>query len=273
MQRLKRAAWLGLGTMALMTGAGCAQDAPSGYHLVWADEFNTPGMPDPAKWSYDTWRNHDGWWNHEAEYYSNARPENSRVEDGKLIIEARKDDVSAMPDYGGQKYSSARLVTLGHAKWTYGFFDIRARFTCGKGQWPAIWMLGDGQWPGTGEIDIMEQVGFQPTTVWGSLHSIYTVEDKKDEGDKLDIADLCNAFHDYQLDWRRDGITFLVDGKPYYHMKRPAQDDQRHWPFDGPQYLILNMAIGGDWGGQQGIDDSALPARMEVDYVRVYQRD
>jgi len=108
--------------------AGCAKagDAPAGYRLVWSDEFNQGTMPDPARWSYDTGWNKPGWFNHEAEYYADARPENSRIENGKLIIEARKEDLSGMPDWGGQHYSSARLITRGRGEWTYGFYDIRA---------------------------------------------------------------------------------------------------------------------------------------------------
>jgi len=261
-----------------MAGAGAAQagDTPSavppGYRLVWADAFDAGAMPDPAKWSYDTAWNKPGWFNHEAEYYADARPENSRIENDKLIIEAHKEDLSSKPDWGGQHYTSARLVTRGHAQWTYGFFDIRAKLPCGLGQWPAIWLLGTGQWPNTGEIDTMEEVGFQPTTIYGTLHSVHTETDKVHEGGSLEVADLCTAFHDYQTDWRPDGITFLVDGKPYYHLDRPADANAQTWPFDGPEYLILNLAIGGDWGGQKGINDAALPARMEVEYVRVYQK-
>ncbi len=256
----------------LCAGAAAAQDVPAGYKLVWSDEFNSGAMPDPAKWSYDTAWNKKGWFNSEAEYYSKGRPENSRVENGHLIIEARKDDVSNMSDYGGQKYSSARLISRDHAQWTYGFFDIRAKLPCGVGQWPAIWLLGTGQWPNTGEIDTMEEVGFEPTHIYGTLHSLLTETDHVHEGGGTEVADLCMAFHDYETDWRPDGITFLVDGKPYYHVDRPAHADAHTWPFDGPEYMILNVAIGGAWGGQHGIDDAALPARMEIDYVRVYQK-
>ena len=261
---------------ALMAASAHAQDAspavPAGYHLVWSDEFNTDGAPDPAKWGYDTERNKAGWWNNEAEYYAANRPENARVEDGHLIIEARKDDVSSYPDFGGQKYSSARLSTHATQSWTYGFFDIRAKLPCGVGQWPAIWLLGTGAWPNNGEIDIMEEVGFQPTTVYGTVHSPYSERVQDHEGGPDQVPDLCSAFHNYQVDWRPDSITFLVDGVPFYHRDRPANATIDNWPFDQPEYMILNVAIGGAWGGQHGIDDSKLPAQMQVDYVRVYQK-
>ena len=244
----------------------------TGYELVWSDEFDAGAMPDPAKWDYDIDRNEAGWWNNEAQYYAFARPENSRVEDGRLIIEARRDDVSGFADFGGQKYSSARLVTRGRAQWTYGFFDIRARLPCGRGHWPAIWMLGTGQWPDTGEIDIMESVGFMPTTIYGTAHSRHTVDTKSPKGDKVEVPTLCTEFHNYQLDWRPDSLTWLVDGKPFYRLDKPKGADWKTWPYNTPQYLLLNVAVGGAWGGQQGIDDTAFPARMEVDYVHVWQK-
>jgi len=135
---------------------------PAGYRLVWADEFDTDGLPDPSRWSYDTMSNRSGWANEERQYYAAARHENSRVENGVLIIEARRERTRAFKDTGGQHYTSARLVTSGHMSWTYGFFEIRAKLPCGRGTWPAIWMLPEdwsrGKWPLPGEIDIMEAV-------------------------------------------------------------------------------------------------------------------
>ena len=256
------------GVMAGTAHAG----APPGYRLVWSDEFAKDGAPDPAKWGYETQRNREGWWNGELEYYSARRPENARVENGDLIIEARREKLSGARDYGGQAYTSARLSTRGKASWTYGFFDVRAKLPCGVGQWPAIWLLGGWHWPQQGEIDIMEAVGFEPTTVYGTVHSPHTVEDKVHQGGHAEVADLCRAFHDYQAEWTADRITFLVDNRPYYAYDKPANADARSWPFDQPEYLILNIAIGGAWGGKHGVDDAALPARMQVDYVRVYQK-
>ncbi len=273
---MKFAIALAIGVM--LAPAVHAQDTPAttgaadGYRLVWADEFNGDGPPDPAKWGYDTERNKAGWWNKEAEYYAANRPENARVADGNLIIEAHKEDLTQMQDWGGQHYSSARLVTRDKASWTYGFFDIRAKLPCGVGQWPAIWMLGTGQWPNTGEIDIMEEVGFEPTTIYGTLHSVAAESGHLHQGAQVDVADLCAAFHNYQADWNAAGITFLVDGQPYYHLAKPAGASQDQYPFTSPEYMILNVAIGGAWGGQHGIDDKTLPARMLVDYVRVYQK-
>ena len=268
---MKIAAFATLATFACLA-TGAHAEVPAGYHLVWSDEFDSGTGPDPAKWSYDTSRNKAGWWNNEAEYYSAQRAENARVVDGKLIIEDRKDDLSMMDDYGGQHYSSARLVTQGKAQWTYGFFDIRAKLPCGNGQWPAIWLLGGGQWPNTGEIDIMEAVGHEPTTIYGTLHAVDAEKNHDHLGDKTDVPDQCTAFHNYQAEWTDKGITFLVDGKAYYHANRPAGANADAWPFTVPEYMILNIAVGGAWGGQQGIDDTAFPQQMQVDYVRVYQK-
>ena len=149
---------------------------PNGFRVVWADEFDTAGLPDTSKWSYDIDRNSAGWYNNELQYYANARLENSRVEGGSLVITARREDLSTagLPDWGGQRYSSARLITRDKAAWTYGFIEIRAKLPCGLGTWPAIWMLSSPpqtRWPDDGEIDIMEHVGFDPGVVHGDRKS------------------------------------------------------------------------------------------------------
>jgi beta-glucanase (GH16 family) len=263
--------WMTTAMLMLASSTAMANDVPKDYKLVWADEFDKGTAPDPAKWSYDTNRNKAGWYNDEAQYYSDNRRENARLEDGKLIIEARKEDLSALPDWGKQAYSSARLITRGKAQWTHGYFDVRAKLPCGTGQWPAIWLLGTGQWPDSGEIDIMEAVGFEPNVIYGNVHTSHSVSDKVKQGGETRVADYCDTFHNYQALWTDKSITFYVDGKAFYTFDKPA-DDVKKWPFDGPEYLILNVAIGGVWGGQKGIDDTKFPNRMVVDYVRVYQK-
>lgn len=140
------------------------ESVPAGYKLVWSDEFDRNGLPDASKWVYDGQANKTGWYNSELQYYAVRRARNSRVDNGRLIITALKERLQSEADYGGQNYSSARLITRGKASWTYGFFDIRARLPCGRGTWPAFWMLGPDSipWPDNGEIDIMEQVGKDP---------------------------------------------------------------------------------------------------------------
>ncbi len=275
-------AWkLGLAMAALSAAPALAQEAPEpdhapdGYTLVFNDEFNTDGLPDPAKWDYDTHRNKQGWYNEEAQYYARARPENSRVEGGVLIIEARKEKLSRaeFPDSGGQKYTSARLMTKGKAAWTYGFYEIRAKLPCGIGTWPAIWMLPEKngfKWPDDGEIDIMEHVGFVPGEINQTVHTkgmnhILGTHDLV----KTQVPTACGQMHRYQLLWTPEYIAMSVDDTPRFGLVNNG--DPAIWPFDQPMHLLLNIAVGGVWGGEKGIKDNAFPAKMEVDYVRVYQ--
>lgn len=248
---------------------------PEGYSLVWSDEFDTSGLPDGEKWTYDTFRNKRGWFNDEDQYYANARVENARVDKGHLIIEARQDGeaISEFPDYGGQAYSSARLLTKGKAAWQYGYFEARTKLPCGRGLWPAIWMLPEagGKWPESGEIDIMEYVGHDPNTFHGTIHTgDYNHVEKTQVGETVTVDTACGAFHTHGLLWTEDEIVVAVDGRPYFTYKNDGKGEGS-WPFDAPFHLILNIAVGGAWGGQEGIDAAAFPAEMAVDYVRVYQ--
>lgn len=255
-------------------GGGSASSAssdgglPAGYELVWADEFDVDGLPDATHWDYDTFRNAAGWFNNELQYYARERLENARVSGGRLVITARKESLNGLADWGGQAYSSARLITRGKAAWTHGFFEVRARLPCGTGTWPAIWMLGTGgTWPDDGEIDIMEQVGSNPTRVLGTLHALSS--GGPGTGGATTVADACTAFHDYQLTWTADRIDIGVDGVNYYSMRNP-QTGTAAWPFNAPQYLLLNIAIGGTLGG--AVDDTIFPRSMEIEHVRVYQK-
>ena len=247
----------------------------AGWTLAWSDEFDTDGLPDAAKWDYDTFRNRVGWFNNELQYYARDRPENARVEGGRLIITARKEELRAAPDFGGQRYTSARLVTRGKASWTYGFFEVRAKMPCGQGTWPAIWTLGTGgRWPEDGEIDILEQRGQNKTEILGTVHTrAYNYSNGTlgvGRGASTGLPDACQAFHRYQLTWSADRIEIGVDGVVYMVFDNPKTGDVSRWPFDSPQYLILNLAIGGDLGG--AVDPAFTPQSMEVDYVRVYRR-
>ncbi|MHA7899750.1 MAG: glycoside hydrolase family 16 protein [Henriciella sp.] len=263
------------------TLAGCVSmpeydrlSLPDGYALVWSDEFETDGLPDENKWAYDTYRNAAGWYNDERQYYSARRSENARVENGQLIIEARQEPVPTeiFPDSGGQKFTSARLLTSGRAAWQYGYFEIRAKLPCGRGLWPAIWTLpeGDSTWPDDGEIDIMEYVGWNPDAFHATVHTQDNNHMLGSQfGSSYQSPTACGAFHTHSLLWTKDALQVAVDGNIYFTYQR---DDKGYgeWPFDRPHHLILNVAVGG-WGGQQGIDETAFPAQMQVDYVRVYQ--
>lgn len=248
-----------------------AMSAPkSAWQLVWHDEFNTPGAPNPALWSYDVGAS--GWGNHELQFYTDNRRENARVENGHLIIEARHEP------WQGAAYTSARLVTKNKGDWTYGRFEIRARIPTGLGTWPAIWMLpttwdlGNGDWPDNGEIDIMEHVGYDPGIVHASTHSHDHYWRKGTQRTAtVKVPDIDTQFHVYALEWDPDQIRIYLDDHLYFTSNRNG-GDWKVWPFYRPFYLILNVAVGGDWGGVKGVDETAFPRRMEIDYVRVYQR-
>lgn len=243
---------------------------PAGYTLVWADEFETDGLPDPARWGYDTFRNPLGWFNNELQYYARERPENAVVQGGQLLITARRESLSGLPDWGGQRYSSARLITKNIASWTHGFIEVRAKMPCGRGTWPAIWMLGldDENWPLSGEIDIMEHQGSNPTRILGTLHTQNNHAGNA-IGSATQVPTACTEFHDYQLTWSPGEIRIGVDGVEFFRATDPG-NGRAGWPFESPHYLLLNVAIGGSLGGP--VDDSIFPVTMAIDHVRVYQR-
>ena len=243
--------------------------------LIWSDEFNGKSL-DMSKWSFDTSRNKLGWYNKELQYYAANRPENLRLENGKLIIELRKDPaaIDRFADWGNQQYSSAKIVTKGKAAFDTGFVEVSAKLPCTRGTWPAIWMLpeGDSPWPDGGEIDILEQVGSQPNVAHATLHTrLFNHVVHTGRGAETPVPTACSAFHRYQLAWTNEAITIGVDGRAYMRVRNDQSGGSGAWPFDTPFYLILNLAMGGDWAGAKGIDDAALPQRMEVDYVRVWQ--
>ena len=245
-----------------------------GWRLVWSDEFNVDGLPDNTKWNYDTFRNKLGWYNNEQQYYANARLQNSSVSKGALSVVAIKERLATAPDYGSQNYTSARLVTQGKFSFTYGFVEVRAKLPCSRGTWPAIWTLGDSPvtWPANGEIDIMEQKGLGASdkfTVLGTLH-MSAFFGGTGKSASLAVPDACTSFHNYQLTWDVDKIQIGVDGIVYSTYVNPKNGLSATWPFDKPQYLLLNVAMGGDLGG--AIPSSFTTDQMQVDYVRVYQR-
>lgn len=240
------------------------------WEKVWSDEFDYTGLPDPTKWSYDTENNDDGWGNNEAQFYTVERPENSYVSDGTLKITARKESL------GGKEYTSARLITKGQGDWTYGRFEIRAKLPSGRGMWPAIWMLPTdweyGEWPRSGEIDIMENVGFDADTVLATSHTMhYNHSIGTSTSGKLAVSTCHSDFHTYSLEWNEDEWTVYIDGEHYYTYANRGEGWES-WPYDKNFHLLLNVAVGGNWGGRHGIDNSIFPQTMEVDYVRVYQR-
>jgi beta-glucanase (GH16 family) len=238
------------------------------WTLVWSDEFDYKGLPDNNKWSYDTAGNSWKWGNNEAQYYTYAQIKNAEVKDGNLHINAVKEDCK------GFKYTSARLITKGKGDWQYGRYEIRAKLPSGRGMWPAIWMMPShdtyGGWPSSGEIDIMENVGFDPYVIVASAHTFsYNHVQGTQKNNKITIPDCYDAFHVYALEWEAGEYRVFVDEKLYFTFKNEGTG-YKAWPFDKPFHLLLNVAVGGNWGGQKGIDESIFPKSMVVDYVRVY---
>lgn len=238
-----------------------------GWKLVWADEFDRSGLPDPAKWSYEKGLVR----NNEKQFYTVERLENARVEEGKLVIEARKES------FDKADFTSASLITKGHAAWTYGRFEVRAKVPAARGTWPALWMLPLDYpavpWPRCGEIDIMEHVGHSPGRIHGTLHTeTFNHLTGSQRTSVISLPTATAEFHTYSIEWSKDLIIAQIDGKTYGTFDKKPTDTLAEWPFDKEFYLILNLAIGGSWGGEKGIEDSAFPQRLEVDFVRVYQK-
>lgn len=241
------------------------------YQLVWQDEFDYGGLPDSTKWKYDTEGNDVGWGNNEAQYYTDANEKNAHVEKGVLKITAQKED------FEGKKYTSARLVSL--AGWKYGKIEVHAKLTLGRGTWCAIWMMpsdwsfNDGNWPDIGEIDIMEHVGHDLGVIHASAHSKdYQWQKGTQKTATISIPDVSEEFHSYILEWTPDAIKAFVDDSLYFDYKNDGLEETK-WPYNKPFKVIVNVAVGGTWGSLEGIDEDAFPQTMEVDYVRVYQKD
>jgi beta-glucanase (GH16 family) len=236
------------------------------WELVWADEFNYEGLADPNKWDYETGFVR----NREKQYYTKARPENARVENGTLIIESRKEE------YEKGQYTSASLHTWHKAEWLYGRIEVRAKLPAGRGMWPAIWMLGTNRdkvgWPACGEIDIMENVGFDPNTICANIHTkAYNHVKGTNKGSKITCEEPSERYHVYAIEWYEDRMDFFLDDQKYFTFANEGTGNDV-WPYDKPHYLILNAAIGGSWGGQKGIDDTIFPQKYCIDYVRVFKR-
>ncbi|MFA5006353.1 MAG: glycoside hydrolase family 16 protein [Candidatus Izemoplasmatales bacterium] len=258
-----------------------------GWIPVWCDEFEeeTPTtIVDPSKWTYHT--GGGGFGNQELQYYKNADPDNIAIVDGALVITALKET------YGTNSYTSTKLWTQATASWKYGKIEMRAKLPEGRGTWPAFWMMPKiskyGNWPDSGEIDIMEHVGYDMNTVLGTLHTerFNGTNGRGGNTDSLITAgtvssiDVANTYHTYGVVWNEDGIEWYFDGYRFGGVEADDKwrsgynyDTSVDWPFDQQFYLILNLAIGGTWGGAQGVDDTIFPATFTIDYVRIYQQD
>lgn len=249
---------------------GCTTKKYKNLTLVWADEFDYTGLPDSNKWNYDTLGNTYGWGNNELQHYTIGQQKNVWVNGDALLINALYDISSIHP------YTSARLTTKGKGDWLYGRIEVRAKMAGGRGTWPAVWMLPTtweyGNWPHSGEIDIVEYVGYNPDSVFCTIHTgefNHRLGTQRGKAHYLPQSD--NNFHVYAINWNSKSIEFEIDGKPSLKFNNSGKGSGQ-WPFDKPFHLILNVAVGGDWGGSRGVDNSIFPSTMEVDYVRVYQK-
>lgn len=247
------------------------QSSDQTYQLVWSDEFSKDGEPDNTKWVYDMGDGCPGvcqWGNQELQYYT-SDSSNVYVRNGYLFITARKENK------GSREFTSARLKTKGKGDWTYGKIEVRAKLPTGRGTWPAIWMLPTqsvyGGWPKSGEIDIMEHVGYEPDSIFGTVHTTsYNHIIGTQKGGAVYSGDCEKSFHVYGIEWNEQKIDFFVDGNIFFTFKNENKTN-KEWPFDQPFHLLLNVAAGGNWGGKKGVDMNIWPQQMVVDYVRVYQ--
>ncbi|HYP89927.1 MAG TPA: glycoside hydrolase family 16 protein [Polyangiaceae bacterium] len=243
-----------------------AEPAPRapGWELVWSDEFDTDGPPNTATWSYE----HGRVRNDEAQYYTDGRAENARVESGLLVLEARKER------FAGAEYTSASLITRGKRDFFRGRLEVRAKLPRGRGSWPAIWLLGSDissvGWPRCGEIDVMENVGFEGNVVHSTVHAA-GLGGAASTASTV-VTDPWNEFHTYGLTWTDTQLTISVDEVETLRITNDGKGDTATWPFSQPFYLLLNIAVGGSWGGAQGIEESSFPLKMYVDYIRYYRQ-
>ena len=239
--------------------------------MVWNDEFTQAdgSSPDPRKWGFDIGTGSGGWGNNELESYT-ARTNNARIEGGQLVIEARQEA------FGGSKYTSARLLTKDKWSWTYGRFEARIKIPRGQGIWPAFWMLGanigSAGWPTCGEIDILDNIGREPAVVHGTIHGPGYSGGNGIGGpcslpDKAAFAD---DFHLYAVEWTTNQMKWFVDGQQYFAVTPAKLPQGKTWVFDKPQFLLLNLAVGGAWPGNPDAT-TTFPQRMLVDFVRVYR--
>jgi beta-glucanase (GH16 family) len=236
--------------------------------LVWSDEFDGNGLPNPEKWVYEVGYVR----NNEKQYYTKARLENAETKNGYLVVTARKDNFSD----NGKTYpiTSASVISKGKGFWNRGRIEVSAKVPKSLGTWPAIWMLPENKsqgWPKCGEIDILEHVGFDPKKVHFNVHvDKYNHTKKNNKGKSVTCEDPDTKFHIYAIEWFDDRIDFYFDEEKVFSYSN-EKEGETSWPFDKPFYVILNLAFGGGWGGAKGIDESSLPQEFLIDYVRVWQ--
>ena len=267
--------------LLLSCGGGATLQPPpaTGFKLVWSDEFNGADgfSPDSSKWTFDTGVGGNGWGNNELETYTN-RAKNAQIQGGNLVITAFNETYADPSDGVTRNYTSARLKTQGLFSQAYGRFEARIKIPAGQGMWPAFWMLGNNitsvGWPKCGEIDIMENIGKEPGTVHGSLHSSSTVARTSDASTPFSLPggqNFAADFHLYAVEWEPGVVRFYVDSNLYATFTQSQWPAGGAWTFDHPFFIILNVAVGGDWPGSPD-NSTVFPQQMLVDYVRIYAK-
>jgi beta-glucanase (GH16 family) len=260
-----------IGTLsALLLFCSCLDSSDDKWELVWSDEFDYQGLPDASKWNYDTIGNSYGWGNNELQFYTTRDEENVWVDGSCLAINALKERT------GDFNYTSGRLTTKEKGDWLYGRVEVRAKIPGGRGIWPAIWMLPTdweyGGWPDSGEIDMMEHVGYEPDSIYTTVHTgAFNHSIGTQVGKATYVPDCEDEFYTYAIEWYPEKIDFFINKDKVFTFKNTGKNSDE-WPFDKRFHLLLNVAVGGNWGGQHGVDDSIFPTTMLVDYVRVYKR-
>ena len=243
-----------------------------GWALVWNDEFDGPAL-NLEKWSYEIGGH--GWGNNELQYYSDD-DSTAFIQDGKLVIRADLVPQGTGSSDNLRYFSSARLRTSGKGDWRYGRIEVKAKLALGQGIWPAIWMLPTdwmyGVWPESGEIDIMEHVGYDPGRVHGSIHTgSYNHKINTQRGGSKLLDKISSKFYVYAIEWYEDRIDFLIDDSKYFSFQNDGKNDFNTWPFNQRFHLLINIAVGGDWPGSPD-ETTQFPTEMEVEYVRVYEK-
>ena len=243
-----------------------------GWALVWNDEFDGPAL-NLEKWSFEIGGH--GWGNNELLYYSDE-DSTAFIQDGKLVIRADLVPQGTGSSDNLRYFSSARLRTSGKGDWRYGRIEVKAKLALGQGIWPAIWMLPTdwmyGGWPESGEIDIMEHVGYDPGRVHGSIHTgSYNHKINTQRGGSKLLDKISSKFYVYAIEWYEDRIDFLIDDSKYFSFQNDGKNDFNTWPFNQRFHLLINIAVGGDWPGSPD-ETTQFPTEMEVEYVRVYEK-
>lgn len=257
-------------SLALLSLFSCDSKSEADENLIWSDEFNTEGAIDPEKWNYQIGNGCPekcGFGNNELQYYTDSTT-NIRIQKGALVIEAHQ-----LTDSG--KYTSAKITSRNKGDWKTGYIEVSAMLPEGRGTWPAIWMLPstdkDLEWPADGEIDIMEHVGYNQGQIYGTIHTEdYNHIKGTQKSDSIFLDDASANFHVYAIHWTEDKIDWFVDDKLYHTVEKNGEG-KSGWPFTTPFHLIINLAVGGNWGGKYGIDPNIWPQELKVDYVRVYK--